>query len=144
MQVLVPALVGLVLIVGFVLHALRTRHPLIQLTLFRNRDLSVAVITMTLFAIAFMGSMLLIPGYFLQVREQTTLNAGLLLAQQGIGAMCTMPLAGRLTDKTGPIKVVLAGIVLVAAGLGVFTQVSTGSSYIPLLAALFVMGLGVG
>jgi MFS family permease len=51
-----------------------------------------------------MGAMLLLPSYFLQVRGQGTLNAGLLLAPQGLGAMFTMPIAGRLTDKIGPGK----------------------------------------
>ena len=57
------------------------------------------------------------------MRGETTLDAGLLLAPQGLGAMLTMPIAGRLTDKMGPGKFVLAGIVLIAAGMGVFTQV---------------------
>jgi MFS family permease len=99
---------------------------------------------MTLFSVAFMGSMLLLPSYFLQVRAETTLNAGLLIAPQGFGAMLTMPVAGRLTDKIGPGKLVLTGIVLIAAGIGVFTQVTADSSYVLLLAALFVMGMGMG
>ena len=104
-KVLVPGLIGLALVVAFVFHALhRKDHPLIDLRLFRNRQLSVAVITMSLFAIAFFGAMLLLPSYFLQVRGETTLAAGLLLAPQGLGAMVTMPIAGRLTDKMGPGK----------------------------------------
>ena len=143
-KVLVPGIAGLVLVTGFVLHALRKEHPLIDLQLFRNRNLTISVVTITLFVLAFMGSMLLFPSYFLQVRGQTTLNAGLLLAPQGLGAMLTMPLSGRLTDRMGPGKLVLGGIVLIAAGLAVFTQVSADSAYVLLLGALFVMGLGMG
>jgi EmrB/QacA subfamily drug resistance transporter len=143
-KVLVPAIIGLALLIGFVSHARRKAHPLIDLGLFGNRNLTIAVITMTLFSIAFMGSMLLFPSYFLQVRGETTLTAGLLLAPQGLGAMLTMPVGGRLTDKMGPGKLVLAGIVLIVAGMGVFTQVTAGSSFVLLLAALFVMGMGMG
>jgi EmrB/QacA subfamily drug resistance transporter len=143
-KVLIPAILGLALVISFVFHALRKNHPLIDLGLFGNRDLTIAVITMTLFSIAFMGSMLLFPSYFLQVRGETTLKAGLLLAPQGLGAMLTMPVGGKLTDKMGPGKLVLAGIVLIAAGMGVFTQVTAGSSYLLLLGALFVMGMGMG
>ena len=49
--------------------------------------------------------MLLLPTYFIQVRGESTLTAGLLLAPQGIGAMLTMPIAGPLTDKIGPGQV---------------------------------------
>ena len=141
---LIPGIIGLVLMTVFVFHALRTEHPLIDLHLFRDRQLSVSVITMSLFAIAFFGAMLLLPSYFLQVRGETTLQAGLLLAPQGIGAMLTMPLAGKLTDKAGPGKLVLGGIVLIAAGMAVFTQVTATTPYLLLLSALFVMGMGMG
>ncbi len=143
-KVLIPGVIGLVLMTVFVFHALRTEQPLIDLHLFRDRQLSVAVITMSLFAVAFFGAMLLLPSYFLQVRGVTTLQAGLLLAPQGIGAMLTMPMAGKLTDKIGPGKLVLAGIVLIAAGMAVFTQVAADSPYPLLLGALFVMGMGMG
>ncbi|NKY52741.1 DHA2 family efflux MFS transporter permease subunit [Nocardia vermiculata] len=143
-RVLVSAGIGLVLIVGFVFHALRKDHPLIDLRLFRNRQLTFAVLTTTLFIIAFMGAGLIFPSYFIQVRGESTLAAGLLLAPQGIGAMLTMPVAGRLVDKLGPGKVVLTGLPLIAIGMFTFTQLSADSSYVLLLGSLFVMGLGMG
>ena len=70
---------------------------MIDLRLFANRALTVAVLTTVLFMVAFMGAGLLFPSYFLQIRGETTLAAGLLLAPQGIGAMLTMPIAGVVT-----------------------------------------------
>ena len=143
-QVIVPAVIGIVLMTAFVWHALRKDHPLIDLHLFKRKQLSVSIITMSLFAIAFFGAMLLFPTYFISVRGETTLAAGLLLAPQGIGAMVTMPLAGRLTDKMGPGKFVLGGLLLIAAGMGVFTQLTDTTSYVLILGSLFVMGMGMG
>ncbi|PZF85127.1 DHA2 family efflux MFS transporter permease subunit [Jiangella anatolica] len=143
-EVLVPAIIGLVLVIAFVFHALRKSHPLIDLHLFLNRHLTIAVVTMSLFIVAFMGAGLLFPGYFVQVRGESTTMAGILLAPQGLGAMVTMPIAGRLTDKTGPGKLVLGGIVLIAIGMGTFTQLGADTSYPLLLGSLFVMGLGMG
>ena len=57
--------------------------------------------TTLLFGAAFFGAMLLLPLYYQVVRGESALDAGLLLAPQGIGAMVTMPIAGRLTDRTG-------------------------------------------
>ena len=54
-----------------------------------------------LFAIAFFGALLLIPLYYQTVRGASALEAGLLLVPQGLGAMITMPLAGKLTDRYG-------------------------------------------
>ncbi|WP_051246350.1 DHA2 family efflux MFS transporter permease subunit [Nocardioides halotolerans] len=160
-RVLVSAAVGLVLIVLFVLrfYARKLEHPLIDLHLFRNPRLTVAVVAMALFAIAFFGASLLFPQYFLLTRNETTLSAGLLLAPQGIGAMLTMPAAGILTDRIGPGKIVLGGIAVIVIGMGMFTQVGVSASdvaasgdsfaagspsYLYLIAALFVMGLGMG
>jgi MFS family permease len=138
--------VGLALVAAFVLRTLfrSPEHPLIDLRLFRHRALTIAVIAMSLFAIAFFGASLLFPSYFLQVRGESTLHAGLLLAPQGLGAMLTMPVAGVLTDKIGPGKIVLAGISTIVVGMAMFTQVGVGTSYGFLLSALFVMGLGMG
>ncbi|MDV7245065.1 MULTISPECIES: DHA2 family efflux MFS transporter permease subunit [Rhodococcus] len=143
-RVLVSGAIGLVLIIAFVFHALRKDHPLIDLRLFKNRQLSVAVITTSLFIVAFMGAGLLFPSYFIQVGGHSTLAAGLLMAPQGIGAMLTMPVAGRLVDKIGPGKIVLTGLPLILVGLGVFTQVAGDSPAWLLMGALFVMGLGMG
>ncbi|GAB3479028.1 DHA2 family efflux MFS transporter permease subunit [Amycolatopsis cihanbeyliensis] len=143
-SVWLPTLAGIVLIVGFVLRALRIENALIDLRLFRDGTFSVSVVTMALFSVAFFGAMLLLPTYFLLVRGETALQAGLLLAPQGIGAMITMPLCGRLADKIGAGKVVLPGLVLILAGMGMFTQVGSDTPYWQLLLALFVMGLGMG
>lgn len=143
-KVLVPACIGLALVVAFVLHALRKDHPLIDLHLFRHRGLSVSVITMSLFAIAFFGAMLLFPLYFQQVRGESALSAGWLLAPQGLGAMISMPIAGRLVDKYGARPFVFTGLVLITAGLGTFTQLTDTTSYGMILPVLFVMGLGMG
>lgn len=91
---LLPAGIGLVLIVAFVVHALRTDKPLLDLRLFTNPTLRTALITMSLFAIAFFGSSLLFPQYFIGIRDEGTMMAGLLMAPQGLGAMVTMPVAG--------------------------------------------------
>jgi MFS family permease len=99
---------------------------------------------MMLFAIAFFGASLLFPLYFQEVRGESALRAGLLLAPQGIGAMVTMPVAGFLSDKIGPGKIVLVGIVVITFGMGMFTQIEAATGYTYLITALFIMGLGMG
>ncbi|MFL6079583.1 MAG: DHA2 family efflux MFS transporter permease subunit, partial [Ornithinibacter sp.] len=93
-KVLFWGTLGLLMIASFVFWSFRTTHPLLDLRLFRNRNLTVSVITMALFAAAFFGGLLLVPTYFQEVRGESTLQAGLLVAPQGIGAMITMPIAG--------------------------------------------------
>lgn len=143
---LIPIAVGAALIAGFVAHGLRpaNRNPLIDLRLFKERSVTAAALTLLLFGVAFFGAMLLLPLYFQIVRVESAFHTGLLLAPQGLGAMVVMPLAGTLTDKIGPGKLVLVGIPLIAATMGVLTQVSATTSYWLLGAVLVVMGIGMG
>ncbi|MDF1604589.1 DHA2 family efflux MFS transporter permease subunit [Nocardioides sp. YIM 152315] len=145
-QVVGPAVVGLLLIAAFVPWALNRKniHPLVDLRLFANKTMTIAVVAMSLFAIAFFGASLLFPLYFQSVRGEDAMDAGLLLAPQGIGAMLTMPVAGMLADKIGPGKIVLTGIAVITVGMAMFTQLEADTSYTYLLAALFIMGLGMG
>jgi EmrB/QacA subfamily drug resistance transporter len=135
---------GTILIITFIFHTFRPEHPLLDLRLFKNRNLTVANITMFLFAVAFFGGLLLVPTYFQQVRGESTLMAGLLVAPQGIGAMVTMPIAGALSDKIPVGRIVPVGIVLIIIGMFGLTQVTADTSYALLIAELFVMGLGMG
>src|SRR5206468_1475311 len=43
-KVWIPMLVGALLVIGFVLYSFKPRHPLLDLRLFRNRNLTVAAV----------------------------------------------------------------------------------------------------
>lgn len=143
-EVLVPAVAGVLLVVAFVLHALRTGHPLIDLRMFRHRELTVAVVTMAMFFVAFTGTGLLLPSYFVQVRGESALTAGLLMAPQSIAAIVTMLVCGRYADRTGPRRLVAGGLTLVVLGLTTLARVGTDTSYALLASSLVVVGLGLG
>lgn len=146
-HVVIPAVIGLALIAGFVAHAWHhADHPLIDLRLFRNPVLTHANVTMLVFAGAFFGAGLLLPSYFQQVLHQTPMQAGVHMIPQGLGAMLTMRLTGPLVDRQGPGKIVLVGIALITGGLSAFAfGVASQAHYLPiLLVGLAIMGLGMG
>ncbi len=137
--------VGAVLVLGFVARALTARSPLIDLRLLKRPSVAAASGTMVLFMAAFMGAMLLLPLYYQTVRQQGALHSGLLMAPQGLGAMITMPIGGKLTDRIGPGRVVLVGMVVVVASMAGFASVlEADTSYWVLGSVLFVTGLGMG
>lgn len=146
-HVWIPVVVGLVLIGGFVWHALyRTTHPLIDLRLFKNREVTAANAATLLSAAAFVGAALLIPSCFQQLLHQTPLQSGVHMVPERLGAMLTMPIAGWLLDRRGPAKIVLLGITLTGAGMAIFAYgISTQANYLPiLLTGLAMMGMGLG
>lgn len=145
LSVVLPMTVGAALIVGFVLHALRSRiTPLIEVVLFRNRNFAAAAATTFCFGAALFGGMLLLPLYYQVVRGESALSAGLLMAPQGIGAALVMPLAGTLTDRYGAGRVVPAGLLVAILGTVAYTQLGAHTGYTLLAASLFVRGIGFG
>jgi len=136
--------VGAVLGIAFVLYA-RTRgeRALIPTAYFRDRSFAAASIVVTVIALALFGSMLLLPLYFQQVRGESAVAAGLLLAPQGLGAAFAMPIAGRLTDRIGARRIVPFGVLLAVVGSLPLTQVSATTSYWLLGVAMAVRGFGV-
>jgi len=144
-KVLIPAILGLALVVAFVFYSFRPEHPLLDLRLFKNRNLAISITTMFLFAAAFFGGLLLMPTYFQIVRGESVEHAGYLMAAQGLGAMVTMPLAGALTDKMPVGRIVPFGLVGIIGGMFALTQITSTSSYWGfLIPVLFIMGLGMG
>ena len=143
-KVIIPGTLGLVMVAGFVVWSFRPAHPLLDLRLFKNRNLTVSTITMFLFAAAFFGGLLLVPTYFQQVRGESALSAGWLMAVQGLGAMITMPIAGSLVDKLPVGRIVPFGLAAIVGGMFALTQVTATTSYWYILPVLFVMGLGMG
>ena len=139
-----PTAAGLVLIAGFFAHSWRTDAPLIDIRTFTHSRAGAAAGVFTLFAISFFGALLLIPLYYQSVRGASALDAGLLLAPQGLGAMVTMPLAGKLTDKYGPNYLPAAGIPLLVIGMAPFAFVTATTSYVLLCGFSVVLGLGMG
>ena len=55
----VPATIGVLMMLAFVLYSFRPKHPLLDLRLFVNRNFTVATITMFLFAASFFGALFL-------------------------------------------------------------------------------------
>ena len=143
-HVWLPGLAGLALMGLFVWWSFRPRHPLLDLRLLANRNLAVSLATMFFFAGAFFGGLLLVPTYFQEVRGESTLQAGLLVAPQGLGAMMTMPIAGRLADRLPVGRIVPVGLVLILIGMLGLTQITDTTPYGVIIAVLVVMGWGMG
>jgi EmrB/QacA subfamily drug resistance transporter len=139
-----PTLAGVVLIAAWFVHTWRSPNPLIDLRTFAHTRAGAAAGTFLLFAISVFGTMLLVPLYYQTVRGATPIQAGLLLAPGGFGAMLMMPLAGRLTDSYGPTWLPATGLPLVAIGLIPFAFVGPHTSYVLLSCGSFVQGLGMG
>lgn len=143
---LVPIIAGVVLVAGFVAWALkRGDKALIDIQLFKHhRPLAASSALMFLSGIALYGAMLLLPLYWQQVRGEDALGAGLLLIPQGVGALLSRTIAGRLTDAIGARWVAVVGFVIVALATVPFALSSATTPMWLLMGVLLVRGFGLG
>jgi MFS family permease len=89
------------------------------------------------------GPLLLIALFYQDIQGKSALIAGLLLVPQGIGSLVPRTIAGKLTDRIGPRPVVLAGLILTAAGTLAFAWAGPATSEWLLAASLFIRGAGL-
>ncbi len=144
LKVILPSLGGLTLIALFAWHALRAKNPLLNLRLYKRPTFSTASVAMFLLAAALFGGMILMPLYWQNIRHESVIDTGLLLAPQGLGMAMIMPLAGRLTDRFGGGPPSLFGIVLTTLATIPFGLVGAHTSVAGLSVVLFLRGVGIG
>ena len=104
----------MILVAGFVFHALRVKNPLLDLRLYRRWHFSAASIVMFALGAAVFGAMILMPLYWQDLRGYSVIETGLLTGPQGLGMAIAMPLAAKLTERYGGGPVALVGVLVTA------------------------------
>jgi EmrB/QacA subfamily drug resistance transporter len=143
-KVVVPIVAGLVLIGTFIWHALRVPNPLLNLHLYKRPTFSSASLATFFLGAALFGGMILLPLYWQDVRHQSVLDAGLLMAPQGLGMALVMPTAGRLTDRLGGGPLALLGVIITTVATIPFGLIGAHSSIAGLSIAMLIRGAGIG
>jgi len=95
-------------------------------------------------AAALFGAMILLPLYWQEVRHQSLIATGLLVAPQGLGGALALPFAGKLSDRLGGGPPALFGVTLCAAATIPFGLIGAHTPILWLSVAMFVRGIGIG
>jgi len=111
-QTVLPLVAGVILLVVFCLYELRQANPLIEIRVFRDAAFAAAMALNFFIGVALFGSVVLVPLFLQQVQGYGALDAGAVLAAQGLAAALAMPVGGALTDRFGARQVVPFGLLL--------------------------------
>lgn len=129
-RTLVPIGVSIVLIATFLFIQMRVaKAPLMPLTLFKSRSLSVANGVMALLGVVFFSMWYFLTLYLQEVHGYTPIKAGLLFFPMGLTIIVGAQTAARLVTDWGPRRVLTIGLVLAAGGFFWLAQLSATSSY---------------
>lgn len=121
----------------------RAAEPLIDRRLLTSRQILAGLAAMLLMSLVLNGAALPFLYYEQRVEGSSPVAAVLRLAPLIVAALLMAPLAGRLVGRFGRKAVMIAGLLLVIAGAGIFTLVSAEAPYPLRLPLLILVGAGV-
>ncbi|MBU0982335.1 MAG: MFS transporter [candidate division Zixibacteria bacterium] len=122
----------------------RPESALIGLAIFRNRQFTSATVAQLAHFVSLSGVLILIPFYLEQVKGLPPSRVGLFLLILPVLMLILAPTAGRLSDKIGFRALTSAGMIVLAAGLWMLSQVTPQSDLSHVVYSLIVVGVGVG
>jgi MFS family permease len=121
------------------------KPALIDAGLFRSKYFRLGISSQTLQQISLGGLMISLPIYLQMVLEYNAMEAGLSLAPLSLSMFATALLAGKKAAGRSPSKIILAGFLLLAAGVVIlFPIVPRAHSGWAMVVPLLIAGVGLG
>ncbi|WP_369197532.1 MFS transporter [Streptomyces djakartensis] len=141
------AMVGgsLVLLALFVLVEAKASEPIIPLRLFRNRTITLASLASLFVGVAMFAGTVFFSQYFQLARDKSPTMSGVMTIPMIAGLFVSSTVSGQIITRTGRWKGwLLAGGVLVTAGLGLLGTIRYDTEYWHIAIFMALMGLGIG
>src|SRR5207302_4693107 len=129
-----------VTLAAFVAWEARSDHPLLPLTLFRNRHFSTGTCVTTIAFFVLFGFFFLLTQYYQFARGYSPLEAGLAGLPAALTLVALSPRSAALAQRYGAPRVMALGLVVVAGGLGIMSTLSPDTPYPVIAAALVLLG----
>ncbi|MDQ7879629.1 MDR family MFS transporter [Microbacterium sp. QXD-8] len=129
----------------FVIVELRSKEPLIPLTMFRNRTFTLAVIASISIGIAMFGTSVFLSQYMQLARGATPTEAGLMTIPMIGGLLLASIVIGGLVTRHGIWKpYLIVGGVLLIAGSYLLSTIHYDTNFVLVSLYMFLLGAGVG
>ncbi len=122
----------------------RSRSPMLDLRLFRDRVFSASVSSATLNYICVYGLIFLMPFYLQQGRGLSPAEAGSLLTAQPLIMAIVAPFSGSLSDRMPAWVPSTLGMLILAIGAWLLSGLGPSASMLQVAIALGIAGLGIG
>ncbi|QIG39832.1 MFS transporter [Microbacterium sp. 4R-513] len=129
----------------FIIVELRSKEPLVPLTLFRNRTFTLAVIASVATGIAMFGASVFLSQYMQLARGATPTEAGLMTIPMIAGLLLASIGVGALITRFGKWKpYLIVGSVLLIAGSYLLSTIHYDTNFALVSVYMFLLGAGVG
>ncbi|MDP4125779.1 MAG: MFS transporter [Bacillota bacterium] len=143
-SVLLSLVLGTVLLVFFVVIERKVEHPMIHLSLFRNRPFLIGNLSGWLSFVAMFANNMLLPFYLQGILNYNPSQVGLMLMVFPVVMAIIAPISGNASDKYGPLILTTGGLVITGLGFLYFSTLPATAHYYQVIPGLLLMGLGSG
>jgi Na+/melibiose symporter-like transporter len=133
-----------ILMVFFFLVERRTRFPVLDLSLFKNRLFTAGNVANLLSGLAFAGLAFVMTLYFQLVRGYDPLHAGIFLIPLDATLIFIGPISGALSDKWGARGLSTLGLIVASAGFFALSRFDQSTPYSQIVVGLVLVGFGIG
>ncbi len=136
----VTSALAFILFVGW---ELTEDHPVVDLHLFRLRNVVAGVAGLSAFFGVMFGSLVLIPLWLQTQMGYTAITAGMAIAPMGVAAAFVAPFAGRFANRVDPRKMVTVGVIIVMVSFLMRAHFTTDVDFLSIALPQAVQGLGM-
>ncbi|MDG3072545.1 MFS transporter [Bacillus halotolerans] len=137
--------IGVILLVAFVWRELKTEKPFIDVRLFKTqRSLSAVYVQFILLNVFFYCLFFGLPSYFQDEMHLSVQTSGLFMLFMSGMSIAVSPITGKWIDRSGVIKPILAGALLMTAGAVLLTVFFISVPVIGKGLILSLLGIGYG
>jgi DHA2 family multidrug resistance protein len=129
----------------YIVHALTTKKKaFIDLRLFKDRNLMLAVISAFVVGLILYATLALLPAFLHVNMNYPVATAGLVLAPRGIGTFFSMMLVGRLINRMDPRLLVFVGFLIMASSLWMMRGFNLEMGAMNIVHTGIIQGFGIG
>jgi DHA2 family multidrug resistance protein len=129
---------------GFIVHALSSADPVLDLRVLKDRTYATGVLMMTVLGFVLFGSLVMLPLFLQTVLGYSAYEAGTAMAPRGFGAFLAMPLVGYMMGKLDPRKMVMGGLAIAGGTLIMLANINLHAGYWDIFWPQFIQGLSMG
>jgi DHA2 family multidrug resistance protein len=134
----------IVTFIAFLIRQLRTDRPIVDLSVFRDRNFALGCLLIGLFGAVIYGIITILPLFYQTVMGYSAWSAGLAVSPRGIGAVLIMPIVGFLSGRIDNRWLVISGFGLFAFASLWMAQFTIDISQWSLIVPIILSGCAAG
>jgi MFS transporter, DHA2 family, multidrug resistance protein len=143
-EIMVEALLAAIGVVCFIWHELRTEHPIVDLRVLRNRQLSVGVTFAVLLGFALYSSVFALPVFLQNILGFTAWDTGKVILPGAIASAVAMAMMGRLAPRVDARLLITTGVLLFLASMWMHYHFTVDTGMQDTLVPMILRGFGIG